>query len=324
MAQSLIKGIRLKNLFALSTALLLTGTLTGCVAANNYACEPAGGGSQVNQISVSSDMAAKPDLSFPSPLTADTVQVKTVVEGNGEVFTGRNLVEFEFAGYNGGSGALVQQTNFDGSDTGSAVLGPDQVPNFCVVLAGAKEGSRVVAIIPAQQAHEGQGIPNLGIGPNDSFIFVFDLKKVYLEKANGSALAGESGMPAVVRDPNGVPGITIPNTAAPTELRIATVIQGSGEAVELGDQVVLHYSGFIWESGEKFQASWDSNQPAVFALVEGQLIDGFLQAVVGQKIGSQVIAVIPPELGYGEAGSGAIPPNSTLIFVIDVLGVSGE
>jgi peptidylprolyl isomerase len=245
-----------------------------------------------------------------------------VIAGEGPVFTGRNFVEFEFAGYNGGSGQLIQQTSFDGTQAQSGAFGPGEVPNFCEALAGAKEGSRIVAIIPPDQAHSSEGVPALGVGAADAFIFVFDLKRVFLEKATGDSVAPEAGLPTVVTTPDGVPGITIPKTAAPTELKVAQLIRGSGDLVEEGQLVTLHYSGFLWDSSEKFDSSWDSGQATQFQMQEGALIEGFLSAVIGQPVGSQVIAVIPPALGYGDAGAGSIPPGATLVFVIDILGTN--
>ena len=95
-------------------------------------------------------------MSFPSPLSAESIQSRVVIAGEGPVFTGRNLIEFEFAGYNGGNGQLIQQTTFDGTQTQTGAFGPGEVPNFCEALAGAKEGSRIVAIIPPDQAHSGE------------------------------------------------------------------------------------------------------------------------------------------------------------------------
>lgn len=313
---------KLKTTALTLSSLLLVATLTGCAPASNLACAAFETGDQVEAVTVSANYGETPEVSFPSPLSAESVQARVVVEGDGPVFTGRNLVEFEFSGYNGGSGELIQQTNFDGSESPTAFFGPDQVPNFCVALAGAKEGSRVVAIIPPAEAHDGQGIPSLGVGPTDSFVFVFDLRKVFLEKATGAAVAPEAGLPAVVTTPEGIPGVTIPQTAPPEELRIAQLIRGSGEVVEMGQLVTMHYSGFLWDNSEKFDSSWDSGQAAQFEMQEGGLIDGFLAAVVGQPVGSQVIAVIPPAQGYGEAGAGSIPPGATLVFVIDILGTS--
>ena len=312
-----------KTTFAL-TALIVSLTLTGCSSSVTLACDFAGGGEQVDSIEVSAEALTKPTVSFASPITAESIQSKVVFEGDGNVFTGKNMIEFEFAGYNGGTGELLQETEFDGKNPAPGFFGPDSVPNFCSALVGAKEGSRIVAIFPPKDAHDGRGVESLGIGPDDSFVFIFDLSRVYLEKAEGSAVAPEAGMPAVVTTPEGIPGITIPNTEAPSELRIAQLIQGAGETVKSGDNVTMHYSGFLWADESKFDSSWDKGSPAQFVVAQGQLIDGFLSAVVGQQVGSRVVVVIPPALGYGEQGSDTIPANSTLVFVIDILGTSSK
>jgi peptidylprolyl isomerase len=288
------------------------------------ACDASGGGEQVDSIEVSSEKLKKPTVSFVNPISADSIQSRVVFEGEGNVFTGRNLIEFEFAGYNGGNGQLLQETAFDGQNPAPGFFGPDSIPNFCSALVGAKEGSRVVAIFPPKDAHDGRGVESLGVGPNDSFVFIFDLSRVYLEKAEGSAVAPEAGMPAVVTTPEGIPGVTIPKTDAPAELRIAQLVKGSGDTVESGDNVTMHYSGFLWANGTKFDSSWDRGTPAQFQVVEGQLIEGFLSAVVGQPVGTRVVVVIPPSLGYGDQGSATIPANSTLVFVIDILGTSSK
>ena len=306
------------------TALIVSLTLTGCSSSVTLACDSAGGGEQVESIDVSAEQLTKPTVSFASPITADSIQSRIVFEGEGNVFTGRNMIEFEFAGYNGGTGELLQETDFDGKNPAPGFFGPDSVPNFCSALVGAKEGSRVVAIFPPKDAHDGRGVESLGIGANDSFVFIFDLSRVYLEKAEGSAVAPEAGLPAVVTTPEGIPGVTIPKTEAPADLRIAQLIKGEGDTVESGDNVTMHYSGFLWADGSKFDSSWDKGTPAQFVVAQGQLIDGFLSAVVGQQVGSRVLVVIPPALGYREKARDRIPANSTLIFVIDILGTSSK
>jgi peptidylprolyl isomerase len=304
------------------SSIVLTASLTSCAAAENYACSALETGAQVESVSVTGSLEEQPVVSFPSPLTAESVQSRVVIAGEGPVFTGRNLVEFEFAGYNGGNGQLIQQSSFDGTQVQTGSFGPGEVPNFCEALAGVKEGSRIVAIIPADQAHGGEGVPSLGVGPADSFIFVIDLKRVFLEKATGDSVAPEAGLPTVVTTPDGIPGVAIPKTPAPTELRVAQIIRGTGDVVEQGQLVTLHYSGFLWDNSEKFDSSWDSGEAVQFKMQDGELIQGFLSAVVGQPVGSQVLAVIPPALGYGDAGAGSIPPGATLVFVIDILGTT--
>jgi peptidylprolyl isomerase len=306
-------------------ALITTLTLSGCASEEtDLACEPYKTGSQIELIEVVGGFGEVPLLSFPTPITAETIQSKVLHKGSGNTFTGRNLVEFEFAGYNAGTGDLLQQSSFSGIDPASGFFGPGLVPNFCSALAGVKEGSRVVTLIPALEAHRGEGIPGLGIEPQDAFLFVFDITKVYLEKATGKSQTPASGTPAVVRTPDGIPGVTIPKKDPPTELIISQLIKGEGEIVSEGQKVTLHYSGFLWNDESEFDSSWDTGQPAQFDLVQGGLIPGFISAVVGQPVGSQVIAVIPPELGYGSADMGKIPPGSTLVFVIDILGTKDQ
>ena len=312
-----------KSALALS-AVLISLTLTGCSPSVTLACEPSGGGAQVESIDVSAVPLTKPTVSFASPITAESIQSRIVLEGDGNVFTGRNLIDFEFAAYSGANGELLLQTNFDGKNPETGFFGPDSVANFCPALVGAKEGSRVVALFPAKDAHDGRGIEGLGIGPSDSLILVFDLSRIYLEKAEGSSVAPEAGMPTVVTAPNGIPGVTMPKTDAPNELRIAQLIKGRGETITSGDNVTLHYSGFLWDSGSKFDSSWDKGEPVQFEVSPGMLIEGFLSAVVGQEVGSRVVVVIPPALGYGQQASATIPANSTLVFVIDILGTSSK
>ena len=85
-----------KTALALS-ALIVSLTLTGCSSSATLACDPSGGGAQVDSIEVSSEPLTKPTVSFASPITADAIQSRIVIEGDGAVFTGKNLIEFEFA-----------------------------------------------------------------------------------------------------------------------------------------------------------------------------------------------------------------------------------
>jgi len=105
------------------------------------------------------------------------------------------------------------------------------------------------------------------------------------------------------------------------ELVAQPVIQGEGDLVEVGDSVTVHYTGWLWD-GEQFDSSWDRGAPATFRLADGALIDGWVQGLAGQAVGSQVLLVVPSDLGYGDAGTGSIPGGATLVFVVDILAAS--
>jgi peptidylprolyl isomerase len=110
----------------------------------------------------------------------------------------------------------------------------------------------------------------------------------------------------------------MPDGEPPAELTVQTLKKGDGPEVTGEQPVRVHYTGVAWGEDEPFDSSWDS-QPASMTL-DG-VVPGFAQALEGQTVGSQVLVVIPPELGYGDQEQGSIPANSTLVFVIDILGL---
>ncbi len=97
---------------------------------------------------------------------------------------------------------------------------------------------------------------------------------------------------------------------------------GSGAEAQAGQQVSVHYTGWL-TNGSKFDSSLDRNQPFRFALGKRQVIGGWDEGVAGMKVGEKRKLTIPPQLGYGAAGAGGvIPPNATLIFEVELLGLS--
>ena len=102
---------------------------------------------------------------------------------------------------------------------------------------------------------------------------------------------------------------------------------GDGAEAKKGQQVTVHYTGWLYNNdtlGNKFDSSKDRHDPFVFSLGAGMVIRGWDEGVAGMKIGGTRTLIIPPELGYGARGAGgAIPPNATLKFEVELLGVAG-
>jgi len=111
---------------------------------------------------------------------------------------------------------------------------------------------------------------------------------------------------------------TLTTTASGLKFRDQTV--GTGPAAALGATVRIHYSGCL-TSGVKFDENNDADPrgPLQFVVGDTTIIDGFNEGIVGQKVGGRRQLVIPPELGYGAQANGPIPPNSTLVFTIDLV-----
>lgn len=114
----------------------------------------------------------------------------------------------------------------------------------------------------------------------------------------------------------------------PTELVITELAAGEGAAIAPGSIAVMHYTGWLFDpeapegKGAKFDSSRDRGQPFRFPLGAGRVIQGWDQGVPGMKVGEQRRLVIPPQLGYGSRGAGGvIPPNATLVFDVELLGI---
>ena len=97
---------------------------------------------------------------------------------------------------------------------------------------------------------------------------------------------------------------------------------GEGAEAKPGQEVTVHYTGRLKQNDQKFDSSVDRDEPFTFALGKGQVIQGWDEGVAGMKVGGKRILTIPPELGYGARGAGGvIPPNATLVFEVELLGV---
>ena len=169
-------------------------------------------------------------------------------------------------------------------------------------------GTAVVMTVPSSLRGEGQ---------KPLVVYAQAVKKLPTA-ADGKAVAPVEGMPTVKLAKNGEPTITVPKSTPPTETKIANLKQGDGATVGSGDQVIVQYTGVTWADGKVFDSSWKRGAPTQFQTTG--VVPGFQKALEGQKVGSQVLAVIPPADGYGDKAQGSIPANSTLVFVVDILG----
>ncbi|MCE7527985.1 FKBP-type peptidyl-prolyl cis-trans isomerase [Polynucleobacter sp. IMCC 30228] len=113
-----------------------------------------------------------------------------------------------------------------------------------------------------------------------------------------------------------------------TELKKIDVVVGTGADATSGSNVSVHYTGWLYDpsapnnKGKKFDSSLDRGQPFSFPLGGGRVIRGWDEGVAGMKVGGKRTLIIPPEMGYGASGAGGvIPPNATLLFDVELLGV---
>lgn len=305
-------------------------SLVGCSAGTNEAdapdCTATAAGESSDKVEVSGDVGKAPKVEFKSPLKAEKTQRTVVDEGDGDVVAVEgSIVTVDFSAYNATSGDEIEKTTYDKAGQQQFTLDEAQLlPGLLKALQCSVTGDRVVAVIPPEDAFQDAGQADLGVAAEDSMVFVIDVVDIsepveVLPRAKGEEQPAEEGFPTVELAEDGAPTITIPDAEAPTELMIANLINGDGEEVAEGANVTVHYTGMVWATGDIFDSSWERGEPATFPT--GGVIPGFSKALVGQKVGSQVIAVIPPAEGYGDTPPEGSPigATDTLIFVVDIL-----
>lgn len=315
----------MKKLGILTISVAIIGMLTGCAGGSDAfsgitpTCDHYEGGTAVDGVSVTLNKTGAPKVDFANSSSGVTFasalskitkpQTKVITEGTGPAFTGDEVVKLDYAAYSSATGASLGGNAFNGTDAQDIYLASKTYPDLCHGLSGVKQGSVVALAVPANTQNPGGSL------------YVFNVVKVSLPHANGDVQAPASGLPQVVRDPKtGRPGLVTPSFDAPKGFQSAVLIAGRGAEVKATDTVTIQYSLWDWTGklGSTLESSWDS-QPLTLNLATGS-IKGLAMALTGVKVGSQVIASIPPEDAYGATGQGSVQANATLLFVIDVLG----
>ena len=123
------------------------------------------------------------------------------------------------------------------------------------------------------------------------------------------------------------PSLAQTGQTTPSGLQVTDTKVGTGTTPKTGQTCVMHYTGWLYENGQKgkkFDSSVDRGEPFEFPIGAGRVIKGWDEGVATMKVGGKRTLIIPPSLGYGARGAGGvIPPNATLIFEVELLGVKG-
>lgn len=322
-----------RTLPALLAAALLVGACGASESSSSIALEDCPTSKAVESIKVTGKFGDAPEIEFKKPLKVTTTSCKILVAGKGAKVKTGMMVSFDYTFVNGRDGKEIASSF--GQQPGEILF--DETLKTGVLglynaLNGLAQGSRVVvAMTPEDGPLRGNADPETGVEADDSLLMVVDLQKVEsaaatstteprnpLPRATGTEVAPVAGHPTVVLAEDGTPTITVPKAAPPAELVAQDLIEGDGAVVTSGETITVHYVGVLWDSGEPFDSSWDKGEPASFSIGTGGVIKGWDKGLVGKKVGSQVLLVVPPADGYPD-GQGSIPAGATLVFVVDIL-----
>ncbi|MFE9441554.1 FKBP-type peptidyl-prolyl cis-trans isomerase [Streptomyces sp. NPDC006602] len=265
----------------------------------------------------------KPTVAKGSGVPSKDLAVKTITPGNGTTVAENDYIQANYLGQIWDT-AKVFDNSYDRKTPLLIQLATSSIiDGWRYALTGKKTGSRVEFSVPPTWGYGKEGYAEGGIKGTDTLVFVVDLMETFNAKssAKGTNVAQDNvDVPKVGTNTDGkAPSIEVPKSDAPKKLVANYVIEGDGEVVAAENTVLVQYKGVLWDSGKEFDSTYGRKALTSFSLQ--QVVKGWSQGLTGKKVGSRVLVVVPPDLGYGDsppAGS-EIKKDSTLVFSVDIL-----
>jgi FKBP-type peptidyl-prolyl cis-trans isomerase len=205
------------------------------------------------------------------------------------------------------------------------------LPALDKAVVGQHAGSRVLVVAPPAAAYGPTGSAQLGVSGTDTVVFVVDIMNVIGAHATvqGEERSVQDGLPEVrMNKDEGFASITVPDQAAPKRLVVQRLVEGAGPLVKSGQTVIIQHSSAAWEvstdkdEADLFLSSYADGGPLAVVIGRGNVIAGWDRALVGQRVGTRVLAVIPASLAYGPHPPKGLAPGDTVITVLDILAAT--
>ena len=272
-------------------------------------------------------------LEFDPPFSVQRTETVVLEPGDGPPVQENTTVLVDYVGVNGNTGKQFDSSWERGGPQTFPLVRDQMIAGFITGLVGQRVGSDLLIAMPPADAYGPQGNPQASISGTDTLLFAVHVVAASdpdpLPMAEGQRVPLPPDVPQLETNAQGQPtGFTTAGaqpTEEPTKLGVYPVIKGDGPTVGKGDLLTVLYVGQLYPDGKVFDESWGSEQPATFQVGAGALIKGWDEGLVGQQEGSRIVLVVPPEFGYGAAGSlPTIPGGATLIFAVDILGIGAS
>jgi hypothetical protein len=327
-------------LSALTAAALVAVALAGCAPqGRGPGNQPAGctpsyaSGDASSTVKASGSLGKTPKVSFPTPIVAKTSQVTVLKAGHGMTAQKGSIVDIDVTVLNGTSGKAVAGTSYDGGTFLRAVAGKGLPPqtgaltpsSIADALVCAQAGSRIVLTSPNKKV-------NAGLTGVSTAVAVIDVHAVYLPKADGVNQLPKDGMPNVITAVDGQPGIVLQELEKPTTVRSELVKAGGGEVVTKTSHPVVMLTAWTWPGAtddkpnvldQQGLDTWTNGVAISLDFASSPYPKALTTALIGQKVGSQVLVVLPPKDGFAASGAPqGVSANDTLIFVVDIVGIA--
>lgn len=284
---------------------------------------------KVDKIKVGKTNGKKPPkLTVPgNKISVSQATVNVLDEGKGKALKDA-VVDVNLAMYTAKDGKPINGLNTyeQGGPQTLDLSGEQILPGFIKAIKGQKVGSTGVAVVPAKDMYGKEGFPDGGVGPNEDIILYFDVVEESQTEAEGKKVKPKEGLPKVEWKADAPAKFTISGDAkkAGKTTEVQPLIEGEGKKVKKGDTIDATYTGATLKDGKVFDSSMNAGKaPVSFPIGEGGVIPGWDKGLVGQKVGSRVLLVIPAKEAYGtekEVQQGQ--PGGDLVFVVDIVGTT--
>ncbi|MGW2212610.1 FKBP-type peptidyl-prolyl cis-trans isomerase [Streptomyces sp. NPDC001781] len=267
----------------------------------------------------------KPTVAKGMGQPSKDLAVRTVIAGNGRTVAENDFIEANYLGQIWSSGKVFDNS-YDRSPLVLQLARGSIIDGWRYALTGKKIGSRVEIAVPPTWGYGPSGNEQAGIKGTDTLVFVIDLLDSFNTKSSAKGKVvpqTDPALPKVATNTDGSrPKVTLPKSDPPKKLVSNYVLEGDGDEVTAKQTILCQFQGLEWQGGRTFQTTYGSGRLSQFSVEQmEQVVKGLAQGVTGKKVGSRVLVVVPPDLGYGDnppSGSG-IKKGATLVFTVDIL-----
>lgn len=264
---------------------------------------------------------SEPKIAMPKGSPPHSLVLADLIEGIGNVAAPGEKLTVQYVGYDFETGKKFASSWKEGKPFTFTLGKGEVIEGWEEGLVGMEGGDRRELVIPADMA-KGKLPP--GIPQGKTVVFVVEPTPVAAEEARKKqAEAPPPKSPATPQSKNKTkPKVVVPSGPPPKKLVIKDLEVGKGPAVKKGDEISVQYVGVYYNNGKEFDSSWRRNaEPFTFKIGHTGVIQGWEEGLIGMKVGGRRELIIPPQLAYGSKQTGAIPPNSTLIFIVDLVEI---
>jgi len=317
-----------RRLLVLLTACLLMLATAACGDSSSDSKKKAevDMGDTIKGLKVSGKFAAAPSIKVDPAVKASKPTTQVISAGDGDKVQANKKAMFDISIAKGDGTKLYSDVD-RGTPTQVDMQENQFFPVLIDGLVGKPQGSRVAIAAKVKDVWGAAGAPQLKLKTSDTVVFVVDVLSVQPTKVidgpEGTKVKAPANAPAVEQSGGKVTGIDFSAAPkkAPTKLKVITLVKGDGPAAKAGRLVTFNYYGAVYGNKKPFDSSFSRGTPVPFGVGVNGLIPAWDKVIPGLKQGSRVLIIAPPKDGYGSRGQSGIPANSTLTFVVDVLGV---